>query len=124
MGRVRESCKSNLSGSPRCDVATAIGAGKLGDYYGHSRSAPLNIPMPASDFRTTSGYTFFNPLAADRHYRYYVLVAACVLARRVDWLRNACVAAALLFPAVAAIHGIVLAAVHRNGEFLGLFSSP
>lgn len=46
---------------------------------------------------------------------YYVLVAACVLARKVEWLRNACLAAALLFPAVAAIHGIVLAALHVNG---------
>jgi hypothetical protein len=48
-------------------------------------------------------------------YRYYVLVAACVFARKAEWLRNACLAAALLFPAVAAIHGIVLAAVHVNG---------
>jgi hypothetical protein len=40
-------------------------------------------------------------------YRYYVLIAACVFARRAEWLRNACLAAALLFPAVAAIHGIV-----------------
>ncbi|KAK2762877.1 hypothetical protein FQN54_001052 [Arachnomyces sp. PD_36] len=47
--------------------------------------------------------------------RYYVLVAACVFARKADWLRNACLAAVLLFPAVAAIHGIVLAALHVNG---------
>ncbi|KAF2433379.1 hypothetical protein EJ08DRAFT_583857 [Tothia fuscella] len=46
---------------------------------------------------------------------YYILVAACVLARKAEWLRNACLAAALLFPAVAAVHGIVLAALHRNG---------
>ncbi|KAL2018105.1 hypothetical protein VTK56DRAFT_1291 [Thermocarpiscus australiensis] len=43
---------------------------------------------------------------------YYVLVAACLLARKTEWLRNACLAAALIFPAVAAIHGIVLAALH------------
>lgn len=47
---------------------------------------------------------------------YYVLVAACVVARKEEWLRNACLAAALLFPAVAAIHGIVLAAVHVDGK--------
>ncbi|KAF2469363.1 uncharacterized protein BDR25DRAFT_326214 [Lindgomyces ingoldianus] len=46
---------------------------------------------------------------------YYVLVAACVFARKAVWLRNACLAAALLFPAVAAIHGIVLATLHVNG---------
>ncbi|KAI0101283.1 hypothetical protein F4814DRAFT_432881 [Daldinia grandis] len=43
---------------------------------------------------------------------YYVLVATCVFARKAEWLRNACLAAALIFPAVAALHGIVLAAVH------------
>ncbi|CZS88370.1 uncharacterized protein RAG0_00111 [Rhynchosporium agropyri] len=46
---------------------------------------------------------------------YYVLIAACVFARKTEWLRNACLAAALLFPAVAAVHGIVLAAVHVDG---------
>ncbi|KFY69429.1 hypothetical protein V496_00253 [Pseudogymnoascus sp. VKM F-4515 (FW-2607)] len=47
--------------------------------------------------------------------RYYVLVFACVFARNVKWLRKACLAATLLFPAVAAIHGIVLAAVPTHG---------
>ncbi|KAI0553252.1 hypothetical protein F4679DRAFT_580920 [Xylaria curta] len=43
---------------------------------------------------------------------YYILVATCVLARKHEWLRNACLAAALLLPAVAAIHAVVLAVVH------------
>ncbi|KFX87620.1 hypothetical protein V490_08122 [Pseudogymnoascus sp. VKM F-3557] len=47
--------------------------------------------------------------------QYYVLVAACVFARNVKWLRKACLAATLLFPAVAALHGIVLAAVPTGG---------
>ncbi|KAI7265044.1 hypothetical protein KC345_g8607 [Hortaea werneckii] len=46
---------------------------------------------------------------------YYVLVAACIFARKVHWLRNACLAAALLFPVIAALHGIVLATVHIDG---------
>ena len=46
---------------------------------------------------------------------YYALVAACVLARRQPWIRDACLAGALLFPAVAALHGIVLAAMHTEG---------
>ncbi|OQE28041.1 hypothetical protein PENFLA_c005G04948 [Penicillium flavigenum] len=46
---------------------------------------------------------------------YYVLIAACVVARKVEWIRNACLAAVLLFPAIAALHGIVLAAVHVDG---------
>ncbi|GAW14138.1 hypothetical protein ANO14919_035320 [Xylariales sp. No.14919] len=45
---------------------------------------------------------------------YYILVATCVIARRTEWLRNACLAAALLLPAVAAVHAVVLAAVHVN----------
>ncbi|KAK5724925.1 hypothetical protein LTR17_013414 [Elasticomyces elasticus] len=46
---------------------------------------------------------------------YYVLVAACIFARKEQWLKGACLAATLLFPAVAAIHGIVLAATHVQG---------
>lgn len=46
---------------------------------------------------------------------YYVLVAACVFARKSDWLRNACVGLALLVPVIAALHGVVLAAVHVDG---------
>lgn len=43
-------------------------------------------------------------------------MAACILAKRVGWVVNACLAAALLLPAVAAIHGIVLTALHVDGE--------
>lgn len=43
---------------------------------------------------------------------YYVLIAACVVGKNIQWLRTACLAAALLFPAVAAIHGIVLVVLH------------
>jgi hypothetical protein len=46
---------------------------------------------------------------------YYVLVTACIVARKYEWLRDACLAAVLLLPAVAALHGIVLAALHREG---------
>ncbi|KAI0126025.1 hypothetical protein BJ170DRAFT_458380 [Xylariales sp. AK1849] len=46
---------------------------------------------------------------------YYVLVAACLAARKTEWLKKACLAAALVFPAVAALHGIVLAALHADG---------
>lgn len=54
---------------------------------------------------------------ADPGYRYYALVAACVFARKAEWIRNACLAAVLLFPAVAALHAIALAALHRHGEW-------
>lgn len=54
---------------------------------------------------------------------YYVLVAACVFARKSDWLRNACVGLALLVPVIAALHGVVLAAVHVNGTIVPSWSS-
>lgn len=57
-------------------------------------------------------------MSASVYDRYYVLVAACVLAQKKEWLRNACLAGALLFPAVAAFHAIVLAALHNDGEHI------
>ncbi|KND94217.1 hypothetical protein TOPH_00820 [Tolypocladium ophioglossoides CBS 100239] len=45
---------------------------------------------------------------------FYFLVLACVLARNVKWIRGGCLATALTMSAVAAIHGIVLAAVHSE----------
>lgn len=44
---------------------------------------------------------------------YYVLIATCLAARGKDWLVTPCLAAALVLPAVAAFHGIVLAALHN-----------
>lgn len=34
------------------------------------------------------------------------------------WLNNACMAAVWLFPAVTALHAIIIASVHVNGKFL------
>jgi hypothetical protein len=50
------------------------------------------------------------------HFRYYILILACIVGKDFVWLRNACLAAALLFPAVAALHGIVLASLHLNSK--------
>lgn len=47
---------------------------------------------------------------------YYVLVALCIFGRKEEWLRNAALAVALVLPGVAALHGIVLAAVHVDGR--------
>lgn len=51
-------------------------------------------------------------------------MAACVLARKSEWLRNACLAAALIFPATAAIHAIVIASLHVDGRASHLHSTP
>ncbi|TDZ20809.1 hypothetical protein Cob_v006278 [Colletotrichum orbiculare MAFF 240422] len=47
---------------------------------------------------------------------YYILVVTCVVARKAQWMRAVCLAAALLVPAVAAVHGIILASLHVDGE--------
>lgn len=48
---------------------------------------------------------------------YYVLVTICIFAGRVTWMRGASLAAALLFPAVAAIHALIISSVsHSKGE--------
>ncbi|POS69874.1 hypothetical protein DHEL01_v211730 [Diaporthe helianthi] len=46
---------------------------------------------------------------------YYTLVVVCVIARKEEWIRAVCQAAALLVPAIAAVHGIVLASFHVDG---------
>lgn len=48
-------------------------------------------------------------------FRYYVLIATCLLARKVERLVNAFLAVGLILPAVAPLHGIVLAALHKEG---------
>jgi hypothetical protein len=47
---------------------------------------------------------------------FYVLIAACLIARKNEWIRNACLAGALLLPAVAALHAITLATLHNPGK--------
>ncbi|KAF2622995.1 hypothetical protein BU25DRAFT_350925 [Macroventuria anomochaeta] len=52
---------------------------------------------------------------AGSRFLYYVLVATCVFLRKHEWLRNACLAAALVVPSISALHGIVLTSYHVNG---------
>ncbi|KAH8728427.1 hypothetical protein GQ44DRAFT_757347 [Phaeosphaeriaceae sp. PMI808] len=46
---------------------------------------------------------------------YYVLVITSIFARKAEWLRTPSLAAALVIPAVASIHSIVLASTHVLG---------
>ncbi|PMD28605.1 hypothetical protein NA56DRAFT_559523, partial [Hyaloscypha hepaticicola] len=46
---------------------------------------------------------------------YYILVVACVFARKQEWLRKVCLIATLVFPAIAAVHSIALAVLHDDG---------
>ena len=56
---------------------------------------------------------------------YYGLVAVCIFARRHEWLREPCLAAALLFPALASIHAIIMACFSDSGKYhsLSLYNS-
>ncbi|KAL6699769.1 hypothetical protein J3F84DRAFT_345087 [Trichoderma pleuroticola] len=45
---------------------------------------------------------------------FYVLVATAVFARKLDWIKSAALSTALPLSASAALHGIVLAALHRD----------
>ncbi|KAF8316870.1 hypothetical protein DL93DRAFT_2226674 [Clavulina sp. PMI_390] len=45
---------------------------------------------------------------------YYVLVVICVVFNSIEWARDASLAAALLFPAVGALHALVLAAISQD----------
>lgn len=109
-----------------CQANTGPGRGscklKLQLRVGVGVGTPLTAPPPRARL---GGRRRLRPSTASRlgqgllltpPPRYYVLVAACVLARKAEWIKNACLAAALLLPAVAAVHGIVLAALHRDGE--------
>ncbi|KAF1914295.1 hypothetical protein BDU57DRAFT_557965 [Ampelomyces quisqualis] len=79
------------------------------------RSA-MNDTSPApSPLNVVCAFPVSGQYGAGSRILYYVLVITCIFARKAEWLRGACLAAALVFPAVASIHGIVLASTHVNG---------
>lgn len=61
---------------------------------------------------------FYMLISKKTRCRFYVLLGVCFLAKKVEWLRQeALLNAGFLIPLLAAIHGIVLAAVHDDGNF-------
>ncbi|GFG11435.1 hypothetical protein IFM61606_03194 [Aspergillus udagawae] len=73
----------------------------------------LDTPNAASDtLQVICAWPVSGQYGPGTRILYYVLITTCVFGRRAEWLRNACLAAALLFPAVGALHGIVLASLH------------
>jgi hypothetical protein len=75
-----------------------------------------NTTSPA--FKVVCAYPVSGQYGAGSRILYYVLVITCIFARKAEWLKTACLAAALVFPAVASIHALVLAGAHVNGAFL------
>jgi hypothetical protein len=74
--------------------------------------------VPGQDFCAFSIFFYDMSCHETNHdlSRYYTLIATCVLARKAEWIKNACLAAALLVPSMAAAHGIVLASLHVDGK--------
>ena len=100
-----ESCelRSRLSASPLHTLPTAVN-----DRLLFSRDPCLTTPNVASPCLNNS---------------FYIILTTCVIARRAEWLRNALLAPALVFPAVSALHGIVLASNHVPGTGLHVHRS-
>lgn len=46
---------------------------------------------------------------------YYALVVICIFATHIEWMRGASLAAALLFPAVAAVHALIISSTSQSG---------
>ncbi|KAJ5144010.1 uncharacterized protein N7515_002797 [Penicillium bovifimosum] len=81
----------------------------------HRAASSLNATGKSSPLEVVCAWPVSGQYGPGTRALYYVLIAACVVARKYEWIRNACLAAVLLFPAIAALHGIVLAALHVEG---------
>ena len=79
--------------------------------------SPLNTALDRGSCTFNNNHYFSTYRQLTCLHRYYVLVATCVFLRKHEWLRNACLAAALVVPSISALHGIVLTSYHVNGQF-------
>ncbi|EOA91417.1 uncharacterized protein SETTUDRAFT_162129 [Exserohilum turcica Et28A] len=77
-------------------------------------ASPVTAPVTAA-FHVVCAWPVSSNYGAGSRILYYVLVAACVAFRKAEWLRNTCLAAVLILPAVSSIQGIALASSHRDG---------
>ncbi|KAF3002565.1 hypothetical protein E8E13_007923 [Curvularia kusanoi] len=82
---------------------------------GASSAAVVNNSSTTPPLDVVCAWPLSSQYGAGSRFLYYVLVATCVLLRKAEWLRKACLAAALLVPSLGALHGIVLACYHVNG---------
>ncbi|KAG9383175.1 hypothetical protein A1F94_007096 [Pyrenophora tritici-repentis] len=80
-------------------------------------ATPTSTAPPASvTLQVVCAWPISSNYGAGSRILYYILVAACVAFRKAEWLRNTCLAAVLILPAVSALQGIVLASAHTNGQ--------
>ncbi|POR36413.1 Uncharacterized protein TPAR_03390 [Tolypocladium paradoxum] len=91
-------------------LSSAQQASALGSLV--ARNVSDNITAAGEALQVVCAWPVSGQYGPGSRFLYYVLIAACVLARKVTWIQNACLAGALILPAVAAIHGIFLAVLH------------
>ena len=85
---------------------------------GVSINTTFTYPDPAPPtFLVMCAYPLSGQYGPGTRYLYYGLVAVCIFARRQEWLREPCLAAALLFPAIASIHAILMACYSDSGKY-------
>ncbi|KAH7080023.1 hypothetical protein BKA63DRAFT_233358 [Paraphoma chrysanthemicola] len=75
-------------------------------------NATSAVPAP---LRVVCAFPVSGQYGAGSRILYYVLVITCIFLRKAEWLRNACLAAALVIPSISAIHALVVASTHVNG---------
>lgn len=80
--------------------------------------------MPPADMNVVCAWPLSGQYGTGSRFSYYVLLGIVIFLRRIRILQDAALTAALLFPAVAAIHGVVLAAVHKDGMLISNFVIP
>ena len=81
---------------------------------------PTNFTYPAPtppSFLAICAYPLSGQYGPGTRYLYYGLVAVCIFARKHEWLREPCLAAALLFPALSSIHAIIMACYSDSGKY-------
>ena len=78
----------------------------------------LTYPPPAPPtFTVICAYPLSGQYGPGTRYLYYGLVAVSIFAQRQEWLRELCLAAALLFPTLASIHVIIMACYSESGKY-------
>ncbi|KAF1936409.1 hypothetical protein EJ02DRAFT_359169 [Clathrospora elynae] len=78
-------------------------------------NATSSTPVASATLQVVCAFPLSSNYGPGSRILYYILVAACVTFRKAEWLRNACLAAALVLPAISAFQGLVLASLHTNG---------
>ena len=74
-------------------------------------------PQAPPTFTVICAYPLSGQYGPGTRYLYYGLVAVCIFARKHEWLREPCLAAALLFPALSSIHAIIMACYSDSGKY-------